>query len=650
MPAGAAFPHLLSSISLGRVSLRNRVQVTAHATANIDRHGLPDDRDVAYFAQRARGGAALLTMGTHAVHPSSSTDHSAYAGFHPRIAGRWSAIADAVHEHGARVTVQLGHMGQREGTHPGALWSPSDIAFHVVNRTPHAMSAGECEALVAAFADAAERAVAAGMDGVELAFGHGQLINQFLSPLTNVRTDAYGGSPDARLLLARQVLTAVREAVGAETLLGLRINFSDGVPGGLDEDDWVAIARALTESGEATHLNVSTNFQYSLIPSLFHPQGLWLETAQRIRAAVSVPVLAAGRIVDPQVAERALASGCADMVGMTRALIADPELVNKVRDGAADRIRPCVGCVQMCLGELERGRNVKCLYNPVTGHEGTRAGLERGRASRPQRVVVVGGGPAGLETARVAARRGHEVVLLERRERLGGLVPQIARPGPRGELASAVGWLGAEVRRLGVDVRLGVDATPELLRDLAADTVILATGGRSSRPVWAQGCARVIGHREVLDDEPVLAVVRSCVVVDDDDFGQGLVTAALLAEKVGDVRLVATGASVAPRLERGMREELIGLARARGVALHAAAARPTVTTDCDQARLEVVLGDGEEPAAFLADCIVTTWTAPERSLAEAWPEGQIVRFVGDALSPRRIEHAVEDGFLAAAAL
>jgi 2,4-dienoyl-CoA reductase-like NADH-dependent reductase (Old Yellow Enzyme family) len=647
-------PHLLPLIrplKVGNRTLRNRVVVTAHATRNIDAERLPNDDDVAYFAERAYGGAAMVTMGTTAVHPSSPTPYGIYHNFDDRIIPRYEALSAAVHAHGALIVPQLGHMGGRADGGPGGVWAPSRVSHHTKGSYPHVMSKVEIRVVVQAYASAAARAVAGGMDGVEISVGHGQLVNLFLSPLTNQRDDEYGGSAGSRFRFCREVLTAVREAIG-DALLVVRVNGSDEVDGSLDQDAWLDIDQLISEERLADAMNVSVSFGGSVIPTMAADHGCYLHYARAVRERVDLPVGAVGRITDPAMAAQALVDGDADFVGMTRAHIADPHIVDKIRSGRHLEIRPCIGCLQMCQGELQRNLNVKCVYNPVTGFERSRRDVESSQVEHPRHVVVVGGGPAGMETARVSASRGHRVTLLEKRSTLGGAVLTAARTPGRAELANSVAWLSAAIDRLGVDVRVGSAATAESIRALNPDVVVLATGALSAMPVWAgSGHARVVGAREVVS--ATVLPSGDVVVIDDDNRSQGLAAAIAAGAQGCSVTLVTSANGPGEHMEPEVRNDFLVAMRQHDITFLPRHRVLQLTTGdrlglllAESGHDQLVMPSNEPPLTrtIQADWVVSTWAAPDDALLHALGDDLDVRAVGDVLSPHRIEAAVHDAF------
>lgn len=650
---------LLTPLRLGSKTLRNRIVVTGHATRNIDGDRLPNDDDIAYFAERALGGAAMLTTGTTAVHESSPTPYGIYANFDDRIIPRYEALSASVHEHGALMCVQLGHMGARTDDAVGGVWAPSRVSHHNYGSYPHVMDDREISTLIMAFAAAAGRVVRGGLDGVEIAVGHGQMINLFLSPLTNTRSDGWGGEDEHRFRFCREVLQAVRAEIGT-ALLVVRVNGSDEVAHSLDQDAWLDIDQRIAEEGLADAINVSVGFGGSVIPTMLADHGCYLHYARAVRQRVQVPVGAVGRIVHPALAAQAFADGDADFFGMTRAHIADPHLVRKVIDGREGEIRPCIGCLQMCQGELERNQNIKCVYNAVTGRERYNRTVEEERVSAPRRVTVIGGGPAGLEVARVSTIRGNVVTVLERAEELGGAVLVAAQTPGRTELGVSVRWLASEVRRLGVTVRTGTAATADLVATTDPDVVVLASGARSARPPWALGHpARVVGVREVVDGS--VAVGGHVAIVDDEHRSQGLSAAIAAATRGCRVTFVTDSPGPCELMEPEVRNDMLLALRGKPFEIRASRKVLSIHEDgrgvrvrLQETSLEKLVYAVTTPGAMeelQVDWIVTTFVEPNDELfTELRAQHDDVRLVGDVLSPHRIEAAVHGGFALAATI
>ena len=427
------FPQLFTPFELGKYNLQSRIVVTAHMTGFTDEQKLPTEADGYYLRERAKGGAGLVTLGACGVHPTGT---STFENVDDRIVPRYQRIAELVHEFPVPVLAQLSHGGRGSGGEARDLldgdWiamAPSAVptpAFSYVQAMPHEMSTDEAEEMVAAFGSAAARVRAGGMDGVEIAVGYGGLISQFLHDQSNHRTDKYGGDNLVeRMTFLYEVLKVTRAALGPDLLLGVRI-IDDLVEYSIDYQDLQTMAPILEATGLLDYINVWISVfpdeaaVRSHWPTYYHQPGEFAERPAGIKELVKLPVIGAGRINSPELAEQLLAEGKMDLVGMVRELIADPHLPNKAREGRVSDIRTCLACNQSCAGRLYKGLPVACIYNPVTGHEKEWAEVEPAPARK--KVVVVGGGPAGMEAARVAAERGHQVVLFEAADRLGGQV------------------------------------------------------------------------------------------------------------------------------------------------------------------------------------------------------------------------------------
>jgi 2,4-dienoyl-CoA reductase (NADPH2) len=619
-----------------------------------DPDGAPSVRDADYQAARARGGIALSVLGTSVVHPSSPRHFGVLANLDESYVPAYRRVADAVHAHGAALFAQLNHQGM--AAHGGGagrpLLAPSAVPSFVHGEVPAALDAPRIREIVAAFGAAADRCRRAGLDGVLVHAAHGYLLNQFLSPLTNRRIDAYGGSLDNRLRLLLEVLAAVRGAVAWSLVVGVRLSVDEFVPGGLTLDDSLPIARRLAESGLVDYLDVSSGVDYDWLslgrhyPGMHWPEATWVHLAAAVKAAVAVPVACAGRIREPGQAERLLAEGTLDLVQMARALIADPEWVSKARAGRVDEIRPCLYIAVGCLEHLARGLPIGCVQNPAVGREGEHGTIAP--AAMAKTVVVVGGGPAGMETALVACQRGHRVVLLERDGRLGGQMRTAARAPGRGELLGGVTFLERALARSGVDVRLGVEADAAAVLRLSPHAVIVATGSDAA-PLEVPGgtFGSVCSVRDVLDGRVVPG--RRVLVVD----GVGRLAAASAAEHLAraghEVTIVTRDYAVGthidhttrPAVERRLRET--GVERLTGVAVVAVAEGAVELRDCFSERTwrldgvdSVVHDMGGRPREALYDALTTAGVALHR--------------VGDCVAPRGLEEAYHEGWAAALAL
>ena len=542
------FPHLFSPLRIGPIETRNRIVFGAHFTmfsepaATFGEPGYFGARLGRYLADRARGGAGLIIAGQAQVHPTTAYQMPNNAcAWRAEAVPHFRALTAQVHAHDSRIFLQLAHNG---GVNMGPwsklpAWAASPIANSL--EPPKAMEAADIADVVAHFALAAQHAVAGGFDGVEIHAAHGYLLHEFLSPRSNRRRDAYGGTLDNRLRLTIEVLEAVRAAVGPGAAVGLRLVGDEESPGGLTADDAAQIAARLEARGLVDFLDVSVGISgIGMVRPLYVAHGFATYAARAVKAAVArTPVFTVHRILVPEEAEAILARGDADAVTLVRALIADPDWPAKAARGASDEIRHCTGCNQGCYGNLTLGVPITCVTNPAVGRDADLGWGTLTAAARNKRVVVVGGGPAGLEAAWVAAARGHRVTLLERAAALGGKIRLAARLPGRGELADFADWRAAECARRGVDIRLGVEATPDSVVALSPDAVVVATGGRAVVDAPAKGWPHmpVPGSDQpfVLDHETALARL------------DGLGTRVVIFDVVGHIEAIGLGELLAAR-------------------------------------------------------------------------------------------------------
>jgi mycofactocin system FadH/OYE family oxidoreductase 2 len=482
----AQFPNLFSPLRLGSVTVRNRIAFSAHLTRFGDK-GLPTEEHAYYWAERAKGGCGLVITEEQSVHPSDMTYDRMIDAYEPAVVPRYRVITEMVHRHGARIFAQLNHNGmQGDGTMSRrAVIAPSDIPDVLFRETPKIAEAEDLAEIAEGFYRSARHALDGGFDGIEIQASHSSILRQFMSNLSNRRNDEYGGSLDNRLRFTLQVTDAIREAMGPKVTLGIRLAVDEMIPGGLTLDDTKEIAVRLEQTGKIDYINVSIGCFYNLYlveGSMHTPLGYTVPMSAGIRSAVSIPVFANGRINDPVQAEKILADGHADMVGLVRAQICDPEFANKALEGRADDIRACVACNQGCIGRMGVGRTLGCVQNPAVGREQKRGIGTMASAERPRKILVVGGGPAGMEAARAAAVRGHRVSLWEKDSALGGQVNLAALGAGRSEFGGGTRWLEGQLKKLPVDVWLSKEATAADVLAEKADAVVIATG---SKPIAA---------------------------------------------------------------------------------------------------------------------------------------------------------------------
>ncbi|MFC1492262.1 FAD-dependent oxidoreductase, partial [Nitrospinota bacterium] len=639
---GQRHPTLFSGGRIGGLSLRNRI-IAAPMEKNLaDPDGSVTQRYVAYAVERARGGAALISPESLFIHPEGKGNPFQLGIHDDAMIPGLMRLCGAVHDEGAALMAEINHAGRQASSSAGHQpVGPSPVAYEGFRpgEVPMELTAGEMGEILQMFSAAAKRAKEAGFDVVQLHGAHGYLINQFLSPRSNKREDSYGGSLENRMRFPLEAVRAVREAVGPEFPVAYRITADEGVEGGLPFHEVLAFCKVLEEAGVAL-IDVSAGTYESsalITPSMEAPIGCHVSLAERIRGAVSVPVSVAGRILDGDTAEEILRAGRADFVTMGRALHADPQLPRKTQMGHPEEVRPCVGCLK-CSDLLGAGEPVRCTVNSQAGQE------EETRiypAAVIKRVLVVGGGPGGLEAARVAALRGHEVTLMEMAGELGGQIRYAAMAPGRADLILLIGSLEAEVRQLGVEVRFWTAVDVEVVRAHMPDEVVLAAGALGAHP-------SVAGFSSAAVADPFDAMANGWSgdgrVLVVGGLMRGCAAAARLADCGGEVVLLESGDELATDLGP----------RARHPLVQRLLARENVTTilgaTLEEVKGEEVCirqGDGKDSHVNGVSLIVPTRSmSPQNelhdSLAAEIPDLP-VHIIGDCRCPRDAFAAVQEG-------
>jgi len=652
---GAGFPHLFTPLTIRGVTIRNRIMSTGHETAMAGPEGISEQL-IAYHRARAAGGCGLIVVEVASVHPTATFVRHSIKLYSDETIPGYRRLAEAVHAEGATLFAQLFHPGREilesiDGSAP-ASYAPSAVPnerFHVM---PSPMSRELIREVIAGYGDAARRLQTAGVDGCEILCSMGYLLAQFLNPRVNRRSDDYGGSFDNRLRIVRELLADIRAKVGEDMVVGIRISADELSPEGLTPEEVGAICRALDDEPGLDYFNViagtSTTLGGSIhiVPPMTVENAYLAPRAAEVKAGVRKLVFVGGRINQPQQAEAILAASQADMCGMTRAMICDPEMPDKARSGRIDDVRACIGCNQACIGHFHMGLPISCIQHPETGREaayGTRA-----PAVKRRRVLVAGGGPGGMKAAAVAAERGHAVTLYEAGPRLGGqaLLAQLL-PG-RTEFGGIVTNLERELALAGVEVVTGTVLDRARVEHEAPNAVIAATGARPRWPEFdGRDEAHVVDAWQVLRDE---ANVGNSVVIADwrcDWIGLGL--AEKLARAGCRVRLCSNGYMAGQTIQQYVRDAWLGTLHSLGVELlplvrlfgadaetayfqHTASGEAVLCEGMDT----LVLAMGHDSVCDLADALAD------------WP-GALHR-IGDCLSPRTAEEAVLEGLKVAAAL
>ncbi|XDA97284.1 NADH:flavin oxidoreductase [Sulfitobacter sp. LCG007] len=543
---------LLQPFQLKHLTLRNRLMITSHEPAYPE-DGMPKARYRAYHAERAKAGVALtMTAGSASVARDSPPAFNNVLAWKDEVVGWMRELADECHGHGAAVMIQLTHLGRRTRwdvgdwlpvVSPGHLREPAHRAF------PKRIEDWDIARIVEDYADAAERMQAAGLDGIELE-SYGHLMDAFWSPLTNDLDAPYGGDLDNRMRFSTEVLRAIRDRVGTEFIVGIRYVGDEMMACGIGRDEGMEITRRLRDSGLVDFLNVIRGHidTDAALTEVIPVQGMksapHLDFAGEVRAEAQLPTFHAARIQDVATARHAVASGKLDMVGMTRAHIADPHIVAKILRGEEERIRPCLGA-NYCLDRIYQGGAALCLHNPSTGRE-IEQPHEIAKAAHRRRIVIVGAGPAGLEAARVAGERGHEVILHEAASDPGGQVRLAAQTARRAEMRGLVDWRMAECERLGVRMRFSSYAEADTVLADSPDAVIVATGGLPFTEVLEEGNALVVSAWDILtgDAQPGGDVL----IYDDAGDYAGLQAAEKIAATGARVEIVTRERTVAPEV------------------------------------------------------------------------------------------------------
>ncbi|MGH2915385.1 MAG: FAD-dependent oxidoreductase [Solirubrobacteraceae bacterium] len=642
MSASGDLPHLLSPTQVGPVTLRNRVVSTSHQTGLVHEH-LPTEDLVAYHAARARGGAGAIFLEATAVHPSGRLTSHTIGGFTPEIVPAYRELAGAVHEHGASLFVQLFHGGREliaAAPRPPAV-APSAIPSLRFKAEPRALTSAEIEEIVAGFGSAATYAAQGGLDGIEVSLSHGYLAAQFLSPLANVRHDGYNGELDARLRFSIEVLGAVRAAVGNRLAVGARLSADELTPGGLGLGECAAIAARLQDTGLLDFISLVLGNSATpaastwIAPPPPVPAAAIAKPAAAIRAAVpDATLLATTRVVELSAAEALVASGTADLVGMTRALIADPELIAKTLAGHSEEIIECVGCNQACIGHYHAGVPIGCAVNARTGRERT---PPRRHAAARRRVLVIGAGPAGAAAAIEAAMAGDDVTLVEREGEIGGQL-RLAGRAP----AHAETWERyrrstiARLRACGVRAALRSEATAADAADF--HRVVLATGARPYAPALPAGAEQAVQAWDAIADPET--IVGPVLVADWGGGWEGLDAAERLALAGRKVTLACAATIPGETLHQYQRNLYLARLDELGVEIiH----HHELALEGERAVLRHVFSGRERQLIDGATLVLAQGRVPADELWAALQSHPGAVRAGDVLGPRSLEEAVLEG-------
>ncbi|MDN5806443.1 MAG: NADH:flavin oxidoreductase [Brevibacterium sp.] len=647
------FPHLFEPITLGARTIRNRIVSSGHDTV-LDENGMIGEDLVAYHEARAQGGCGLIVLQVSGVHETARyTNHVLMATDDSSVPG-YRAVAEAVHRHGATIFAQLFHPGREvmdgeRGMAPRAV-APSDEPQERFKVVPEALSTTVIKEIIAGYASAAKRIADSGIDGVEIVASHGYLPIQFFNPRVNTRTDEYGGSQANRRRFLTEVVAGIREAVGPDVVVGLRISGEEKTEDGLVATEILDLIEDLEAMTILDYFSITAGDSSTLqgavhiVPSMQIDPAYAATLSEQVKKITDKPVMVAGRINQPHEAEKAIAEGRTDMAIMTRAMICDPAIASKAQRDAVDEIRACIGCNQACIGHFQMGVPISCIQYPESGRELTF--LPRPTVRTRRRVLVIGGGPAGLKAAAVAAEAGDEVVLCEREPHLGGAVLLAQELPYRSEFGGAATNLSAEARRAGVDIRTSTPVTQGILNEVAPEHVIVATGAKQRMPhLEVDDEAVVIGARDYLRARPTLPAGR--VLVSDwkgDWIGLGI--ALRLAEARVPVTLATAANFAGAAIQQYTRTLLMSQALRAGVDFvnDARLVGIDATTGYLQSTLCEIIHEVEGVAATIVS------GAPQSVVPDLDFGSASVRTIGDAVAPRTVEEAVFEGLEAASNL
>jgi mycofactocin system FadH/OYE family oxidoreductase 2 len=658
------FKYLFTPQQIGNVTVRNRIFISAHSK-QYGEDNMMGRRHAFYYGERAKGGTGLIVCDMlHIHHTSSSNFSKACFVYDRKVIPGLKMVTDAVHEHGAKIFAQLVHSGCHGdgGVYDDQwrhVWGVSAIPDVSIREACKEMETEDIQELIEGFAKSAVHSKEGGFDGIELHGAHGYLINQFFSPLFNKRTDKYGGSLEKRMTFAIEVLDAVRKAIGSDFVVGIRISADELIPGGNTINEYKIIAKKLEETGKVDYFNVSSGTYYTpyiFTPPMLLPHGFRAYLAAEIKRVVDVPVFTVGRIKDPLLAEKILADGQADMVGMTRAQIADPELANKAKEGRLDDIRPCLGCNQGCISRLYNQRAVTCLGNPAAGREEWLGIGTIKPADQRKNVVIIGGGPAGMEAARVAAMRKHNVQLFEQKDQLGGQVNLLAKIPIRAEFADLTRWQVGQIEKLGVKIHLKTRIEADAVKALNPDVVIVATGSTPQRTGFTEALPlraempgaeqeNVFSVWDILEDK-VDVKGKNVLVIDNDAAHEAYATADYIADGGGKVQVVSrlyhTGMDLAP-----VHDIILYYRRLLEKGVTFISTHLVKEIKGDKAIIYNVYAPNQEKTLENIDLFVLAMgknpnDALYKELKDKVPE---LYRIGDCVAPRKTQYAIWDGHM-----
>jgi 2,4-dienoyl-CoA reductase-like NADH-dependent reductase (Old Yellow Enzyme family) len=652
------YDRLFSPLSLGRLTIANRVMQLA-TTNNLDDKGRVGPDQIAFYEERAKDGVGIIVTEGLAAHGTTQSSHGTSLGrgrigaYSEESLAGLTALADAIHGHSVPIVGQIYHGGrQHHSDSIPLLWGPSPLPDPHSGGVPHEMTKADIDSTIDGFANAARQLQRAGFDGVEVHGAQGHLIQEFFSPFSNIRTDEYGGSFDNRMRFTTEILQAVRDRVGGDFLVGLRMGAEEQSPDGIDEEMACAFAERVSELGLIDYLSVTVgNFKSIEIhtPDRHHERMEFVHYAGSIRkVAGGLPVVTCGRIIEPAAAESLLADGTADIIGLCRPLLSDAQWTSKAKAGQADQIRKCISCNQ-CWGTIIAERGINCIQNAATGRERIWGIGTLQKADTSKKVVVVGAGPAGLEAARIAAERGHDVTLFEAKGEIGGSVNLAANTPGHEETAYVVDYLKGAIERAGVDVRTGSRVTADEIVAEEPDAVVVATGALPRNDALGDtGDIPVYTSHDIASRRVDLSGKR-VVMFEEDGYYQACEVAELMGRDGADVLIASRFWELGREIPATSRVTTLRSLDVLGVRI------VTTTWFGGVEGSTVILQhelSGRRTEIPDVDAIVHVgFSLPQSQLGtELQDRVAQVELVGDAYMPRRIADAVFDGHRVARAI